>query len=207
MIINEEHWIEHICRRSDFTSRITHLTRRTNDKSAFEVLCKILDEKTILGSGSGGYIRQNKKAVCFQDVPLYSLAENVKYEDEYSSKNCTETEKINFRYEAFGLRFNKGLMFQKGARPVIYGSKNELDNLPKTEQWRCVQLDLSDSNNIIDWTHEREWRIEGDFNFEYNEIEVIVGCKKYYQKFIDYYSGKQLLNEINGIIVLNSLFR
>ena len=154
------------------------------------MLCKILDEKTILASSTDGYIRQKQKAVCFQDVPLYSLAENIKYEDEYSAKNIIDTDKIKFRYEAFGLRFNKGLMFQKGARPVIYGSKCELDILPKTVQWRCVQLDLNDSNNIIDWTHEREWRIEGDLKFEYKDIEVIVGCREYYQKFIDYYRGK-----------------
>ena len=205
--MNQEQWFGHICRRSDFTSRITHLTRRTDEKSAFQILCKILDEKRILGSGLEGYIRQNKKAVCFQDVPLYSLAENVKYEEEYASQNKLGINKVKFRYEAFGLRFNKGNMFQRGARPVIYGLKNELDNLPANEQWRCVQLDLNDSNNIIDWTHEREWRIEGDLTFEYNEIEIILGCKEYYKRFIDYYSDKELLKEINGVIVLDSLFK
>ena len=170
------------------------------------MLCEILNKKRLLASASNGYIRQNKKVICFQDVPLYSLAENIKFENEHIN-NGFFNEKDNFRYEAFGLRFNKGHMFQKGARPVIYSSKDELDRLPDDEQWRCVQLDLSCSDNIIDWTHEREWRIQGDFSFEYEEVEVILGCKEYYKKFIDYYSGRKLLDKINGIIVLNSLLR
>lgn len=183
------------------------MTRRSDGKSAFEILCKILDEKTILASDTSGYIRQNQKAVCFQDVPLYSLAENIKYEDEYSTNNSVDTNRTRFRYEAFGLRFNKGTMFQKGARPVIYGTKSELDSFPSSEQWRCVQIDLHDSENIIDWTHEREWRIPGDFSFEYEEVEIIVGCKEYYKKLVDHYSRKELLNKINGIIVLNSMLK
>lgn len=166
-----------------------------------------MNEKTLLGSGTDGYIRQNNKAVCFQDVPLYSLAENLAYEDEVRKKCATIENKVKSRYEAFGLRFNKGILFQKGARPVIYGTKSELDNLPSDVQWRCVQLDLTNSNSIVDWTHEREWRIAGDLQFEYNEIEVIVNDAMSYQKFIEHYSGHQLLGEINGIIVLNSLFR
>ena len=205
--MNEEQWIDHISRRSDFASRITHLTKRTDDKSAFEVLCKILDEKIILGSGAEGYIRKNCKAVCFQDVPLYAMAENIRYEEECSNEKQSYQNKADFRYEAFGIRFNKGHMFQKGARPVIYGKREELDEIPQSEQWRCVQLDLKDSTQIVDWTHEREWRIEGDLQFEYDEIEIIVGCSEYYKKFIEHYSNTQLLREINGIVVLNTLFK
>lgn len=116
-------------------------------------------------------------------------------------------EKVKYRYEAFGLRFNKGILFQKGARPVIYGTKVELENLPFNEQWRCVQLDLTNPDSIIDWTHEREWRIAGDLQFEYNEIEVIVKDVESYRRFIERYKSQQLLDEINGIVVLNSLFR
>lgn len=109
--MNEEQWIAHISRRSDFASRITHLTRRTDDKSAFEVLCKILDEKTIIGSGAEGYIRNNCKAVCFQDVPLYAMAENIRYEEgdvkspfyhkPYSSKRYARKSDILSGFGAF----------------------------------------------------------------------------------------------------------
>lgn len=204
--MKQEEWIEHISYRSDFTSRITHLTRRTADKSAFEVLCDILDSKIIFGSDYDGYIRHGNKAVCFQDIPLYSLAENIRYEEKKSYSH-TQNEKVKFRYEAFGLRFNKGQLFAKGGRPVIYGTNEELDRLPESEQWRCVQIDLTNSESIVDWSHEREWRIHGDLKFDYSEIEVIVGCKKSYKEFINRYSQTGLLSEINGVIVLNSQFR
>jgi len=65
-------------------------------------------------------------------------------------------------------------------------------------------MDLSDPNIIIDWSHEREWRIKGDFKFEYDEISVIVGCQESKEKFIEYYnkSNSELLDRIKGIVVL-----
>lgn len=204
--MEEKQWIERISSRSDFTSRVTHLTKRTDNKSAFEVLCDILGSKTILGSKKDGCIRNGNKAVCFQDLPLYSLAENVRYEEDLSYSKA-KAEKIEFRYEAFGLRFNKGHLFTKGGRPVIYGTETEINNMPEDELWRCVKIDLSNSKNIVDWTHEREWRIKNDLHFEYSEIEAIVGCEKCYREFINRYSDNSLLSEINGIIVLNSLYK
>lgn len=204
--MNQEKWIERISRRCDFTSRITHLTKRTDNQNAFETLCNILDSKTILGSDADGYIRNGNKAVCFQDIPLYSLTENIIYEEELRL-SYTQGEETKFRYEAFGLRFNKGQLFKKGGRPVIYGTDDELKKLPESEQWRCVKHDLANSENIVDWTHEREWRYNGDLHFEYNEIEVIVGHEKYYKELINRYSNSSLLSEINGIIVLNSQYR
>lgn len=204
--MNQQQWINHISCRSDFTSRVTHLTRRTDDKNAFEVLCNILDEKTIHASDVSGYIRNGNKAVCFQDVPLHSLTENVRYEEEYGISHA-QSNKAKFRYEAFGLRFNKGNLFVKGGRPVIYGTDEELDGMPENEQWRCVKIDIRNPENIIDWTHEREWRIKGNLHFEYSEIEVVVGCEKYYKELVKRYSNSSFLREINGIIVLNSQYR
>ena len=79
--------------------------------------------------------------------------------------------------------------------------------MPENEQWRCVKIDIRSPENIIDWAHEREWRLKGDLHFEYNEIDVIVGCEKYYKELIGRYSNSNFLSEINGIIVLNSQCR
>lgn len=62
------------------------------------MLCEILNKKRLLASASNGYIRQNKKVICFQDVPLYSLAENIKFENEHIN-NGFFNEKDNFRYD------------------------------------------------------------------------------------------------------------
>ena len=49
-------------------------------------------------------------------------------------------------------------------RPVIYDKTISAKKyLPENEWWRIVNLDLSDEDRFIDWTHEREWRVPNDF--------------------------------------------
>lgn len=205
--MNQETWRNHIQRRSDFTTRLTHLTRRTSNKRAIEVLYEILDSKTIIGSTNDGFINGSEPAVCFQDLPLFALAENVKFEDEcfLENHNLYATP----RYEAFGVRFNKGTLFQKyTARPVVYGPKEEMKTLLQaSDYWRWVTLDYSDSNSLVDWTHEREWRVRGNVVFSYSDVEVILGCSESYREFVQRYMtvNPELLQQIQGIIVLNSI--
>lgn len=200
--MNAIEWREHIERRSDFTTRVTHLTRRTKEISAIEVLYKILDEKKLIGSGYEGKIVGTTKCVCFQDVPLYSLAENVKYEFEVS------VPKGQIRYEAFGIRVNKQSLYSRGGRPVFYDDSEVLKGiLPEEQHWRIVKLKLDSTDNVVDWSHEREWRYPGDFAFEYSDIEVILRDKEAYQQFIEHYleQNPTLLKQINGIVVLQSV--
>lgn len=114
------------------------------------------------------------------------------------------------RYSAFGLRFNKVWIYKKGGRPVIYDKKDKMKKiLPKEEYWRIVNYDLEDQEHMIDWTHEREWRVPGNLKFEYNNIEVLASTGEYYQKFIKYFIENHKINilqEINGIVVLNTIF-
>lgn len=84
--MNTNFWRERISNRSDLAARITHLTRGDTDDEAFDKLWKILLEKNIIGSGTEGYIVGDKKAVCFQEVPLYSIAENLIFEDALGGK-------------------------------------------------------------------------------------------------------------------------
>ena len=85
---------EHISRRTDFTSRVTHLMRRTNERTEFENIIKILDEKQLMGSTTDtGFIVGDRTALCFQDVILLSIAENFSYEQELTEKS------VKIRYE------------------------------------------------------------------------------------------------------------
>lgn len=192
-------WRKRISNRTDMAARITHLTKGDNDEQAFENLWKILCDKRLIGSGRNGYIVGNESAVCFQDMPLVSIAENLLFEDELD--NC-------IRYSWFGLRFNKVRMHRTGARPVIYGKTEELKSiLPTTEYWRIVNLDL-DEDNLVDWSHEREWRIKGDYQFNYNDIEILVKNDEFYKKLIKKCleeNRTDILLECNGIQVLNSI--
>ena len=197
--MNADFWRDRISSRSDLVARITHLTKGDTDDEAFERLWKILLEKTLIASGNEGYIVGDKKAVCFQEVPLYAIAENLIFEDALEGKN---------RYSHFGLRFNKIRMFKLGARPVIYGKTEELKRmLPKDEYWRIVNQDLG-SENVVDWSHEREWRHVSDYHFEYSDTEILVKDNCYYFKLIDRCIKENrldILKSVNGIIPLNSV--
>lgn len=199
--MKHQEWRSHIQRRTDFATRITHLTKANNGSSAFQNLIKILSEKTLYGSTQkSGFIVGTEPAVCLQDVPLLSLAENIEYEKEH----CTG----KMRYEAYGLRFNKRHLYLKGARPVIYGETDHLKKiLPETEYWRIVNHNLTDADHLIDWTHEREWRIKGSLKFEYEEIEILVYDDEDYRNIVKYFQNNNpsALTEIHGIIPLQSV--
>jgi hypothetical protein len=72
--------------------------------------------------------------------------------------------------------------------------------LPAIEHWRIVDLDLA-ADDVVDWTHEREWRIPGDFVFERNQASVIVASTDDYRQFLDL-AGATLVREVMGITVL-----
>ena len=205
-------WGQRISQRTDISMGVVHLTKRNSNLSAFSVLMKILEERTIVGSTNKtidghprGFICGNHPVVCFQDVPLYSLSENIFWEQQLHSQNP----EVPIRYAPFGLRFDKRYIFKNGGRPVIYEKTATAKRfLPEDEYWRIVKLDLENEENIIDWTHEREWRIKGNFHFELCEVEILLSDQSSLKEFTQYCKKKKLenlLNEIKGIVVLKSL--
>lgn len=199
-------WRNRYKNRTDISSRLTHLTKGDSPELAFQTLLKILDEKTVVGSTTEtGFIVGNTAAVCLQEAPLNAIAENLLYENKLREEtNC------KIRYSAFGLRFNKVWVYKIGGRPVIYEEKDLMKTLlPQSEHWRIVNYDLKDRQHMIDWTHEREWRVPGNIHFEYKDIEVLVSSNVYYKRFMQYCIQNEkldMLQEINGIVVLNTVF-
>lgn len=210
--MNVKDWGKRISRRSDISMGLVHLTKGNDKLNSFQILMKILKEQKLIGSTnqtingvSRGFICGNDPVVCFQDVPLFSLSENILLEQQMHSDTPTSP----IRYTAFGLRFDKRYIFQNGGRPVIY-EKTEVAKsfLPNNEYWRIVKLDLDNDDNVIDWTHEREWRIKGDFSFNLNEVEILLSDQDSVNKFYKYCEKKDMLHifkEIKGIITLKSL--
>ena len=186
--------------RNDMSSRLIHLTRGKNDDEAFENLWKILIDKKIKGSDSGGYVIGATKAVCLQELPLTAIVENLLYEDSLNDK---------IRYSPFGIRLSKPFVYKKGGRPVIYENSTLMKNyLPESEYWRIVNLNLTDKESCMDWTHEREWRVPDKLRFSYGCIEVIVKNGKYYRKLVERCISEDrmdILTEIRGIVTLNSI--
>lgn len=209
MAYNFKQWKSRMSDRQDLSSSLVHLTRSTKvdgfHLSAVDVLLKILRDKKILGSTTNqGFIRGKRTAVCFQDAPLYSIAQNLKFEKELNSKQQTR-----HRYSGCGLIFSKYYLFENGCRPVIYDKVEDGKiYLDDSELYRLVSLDLSDATNIIDWSHEREWRMAGDFNFKVNWSAIVLETKEDYREFIEkaqLNENEGILKEICGIIVLDAL--
>ena len=200
MGMDQDYWRKRYSRRSDMSVRVAHLTRGNTDDESFETLWKILSERKLIANS--GFVKGNNKVCCFQDIPVTAIAENLEYEKSIR-KNNEPT-----RYAPFGIRINKAVLFTKGGRPVIYCSNNEVNEVVKeTNIWRVVEMQYG-SGNIIDWSHEREWRIKGDMLFEYRDIDIIVKDGAYYQKLFDRCfdtNNHNLLREVNGIIPIDNV--
>ena len=72
------------------------------------------------------------------------------------------TDPENPRYEPLGIAITKGYAYDKGCRPVLYLSNEEVNTLgvPEDELWRVVRLERN-HEGWISWVHEREWRCRG----------------------------------------------
>lgn len=199
--------------RSDLTGYLTHLTRPTNEyPDPTDLLLKILNERKLKGS-SKGYIVGKHKVVCFQDMPLYSVAENaINHIEDY------ERENNKLRYYPCGLAFPKASlttlvnsttkMSIPGVRPVIYEESGIARSFIREDQhWRIVDFDLSgfyQEENLTDWTHEREWRLLGDLEFFYGGVTVLLRDGKQFQNFISKINPN-ILRQLGGIVCLDTL--
>ncbi len=205
--MDKKTWRKRFKNRVDLSSRVTHLTKGDTDDEAFKNLISILEEKCIIASKTGSnFINGDIPAVCLQEAPLIAIAENLQYEEKLRE----EDEKQRIRYLGFGIRFQKDFIYQKNGRPVIYDDTNQSkEYLHKSDWWRIVRLDLSDENRMIDWTHEREWRVPGELLFDYSHCEIIVPSPAYYHKFVEYClknNREEILLEIQGIVVMASVY-
>jgi hypothetical protein len=206
MPYTKKEWTRRIADRSDICTGLVHLTRSTDTLKVRDVLLKILKDKKLIGSSTdSGFICGNKRAVCFQDAPLYSISQNVYYEQlrRENDKN------YKIRYLAFGLAFPKEYLYRKGARPVIY-EKTEIAKkmLPPEEWWRIVRLDLSDDSNFVDWTHEREWRLPGDLSFKLNQVTLVCIENNHVKELANLYkkeTGYELRDLLRGVVTLKDI--
>ena len=172
------------------------------------MLLKILGDKKLRGSNtSSGFIVGKISAVCFQEEPLYSLAQNIYTEQEYRKKNTA----AKVRYHGFGVSISKRFAYGKRGRPVIYDRTADAKSyLPQSEWWRIVNFDLGDKDAIIDWSHEREWRIPGDLEFNLSDVSIIVPSTRAYQQFIKKCESQKqedkILSSVKGIVQLGMVF-
>lgn len=152
--------------RPDLSPYLIHLTRKTEKKSGFLVLQQIIfRDKMLKGSDKTGFIKGSTPAVCFMDIPFFSL----KYLFTYNNAR---------RYEPYGIFVKKETAYLNGARPVYYMSQeeeNEFFGSRAADKWRIVKLDVDDTNakepDWICWTQEREWRCPIQYKLDSGDYE------------------------------------
>ncbi len=205
MPYDKKAWKRRLAERTDLSSQLVHLTRDNKDKKLNEVLLEILSSKTLIGSSTkSGFICGKTPAVCFQDAPLVSVCQNVFFEQKYLELNKNS----KLRYRATGISIDKSYAYNKGARPVLYEeTKKAKEILPTDQWWRIVNFNLGDEKNIVDWTHEREWRAPGDFTFDLSAVTLLFVNESSFKDFLKICKARDLkyVEEVKGIVVLNNL--
>ncbi len=144
--------------RSDVSDYLIHLTKGRTGKgrhweprgfqdavrgpkfAPLSVLGEILKDGVVKGSNNHGHIKGTRTAACFTETPL----SNVQH--------------IVSRYSYYRIAVSKRVAFDAGARPVIYLPDAESGWIPAEEKWRHMRFDGG-----VDFTWEREWRLQGDF--------------------------------------------
>ncbi|MCU5430723.1 DUF2971 domain-containing protein [Bacillus anthracis] len=205
MPYTSKEWTNRMKHRTDLSGYLYHLTKPIIDNDevqteAIDVLLKIIKERKLLGSSTkSGFIIGKQKAICFQDTPIQGIAQNLAHEKEHRGKLGGK-----IRYTDVGLAFAKPYIFNQGGRPVFYEKKVIAKKiLPENEWWRVVNYDLSNKDAVVDWTHEREWRLPKDeLNFDLSRVIVILQDQTMYKYFIENME-KEDLEQLKGIISLH----
>ena len=206
---DKDTWRARYAERSDLTTRLIHLTRPTEingkKKHVHRVLFEILDSCTLKGSSTAsGFIVGNTPAVCLQDAPLHAVGQNCWFEQKWRKENS----RAKMRYTPTGIMLPKRYVYSQGGRPVIYESTSDAKKyLPANEWWRIVNFDLSDEKNIIDWSHEREWRVPGDLKFKLSDVTILLtnqGSLDTFIKLCDK-TGKEFYKEVGGIVTMENI--
>lgn len=94
-----------------------------------------------------------------------------------------------FKYQPYGVTVDKRWLFKKGGRPVICGPDSDFPLLPEAMRYRHVRFEINDTGSI-DYTSEREWRIQTDeLSFLPDEVTIVVPdrrAKKAFEKKFAY---------------------
>lgn len=131
---------------------------------ALNRLVNILTKKQIVASTMPW---TNSHAVCFTECPWTSLIDHTN------------------NYSPFGIGFNKQLIFSRNGAPVYYVRADQFEKQQwhkhlkafVTPFWPTYRPKSLNSKKVFpncDYTHEREWRIPHNFDFEYEHIEFII---------------------------------
>lgn len=121
--------------REDISDYLYHFT---NGKNAKDTLSQIVKDRCLKDV-------KNRGVICFTEAPLLSLTSMFKIFEEYE----------NPMYAPFGIALKKKVLFDLGARNVIYGLADEIQYLDNSIKWRFEEYEPSRK----DFAWLREWRV------------------------------------------------
>lgn len=130
--------IKIISSREDISDYLFHFTKGRN---AFDTLVTIVFNAELLDINKSGVI-------CFSESPLTLLKDMFEIFANYK----------NPMYAPYGVGYKKDILFDMGARLVIYGLPKEKEKLSDDIKWRFEEY----IPKIKDFTWLREWRLPQD---------------------------------------------
>jgi len=168
--------------KPDSTNYLAHFTSEGKPKSedannpglaygtmsAKEKLISILKSKKITASTMPW---TSAYAVCFTECPWMSMIAHTQL------------------YSPYGVGFKKDFVYSRNGGPVYYIRPDHFKEQMESKKFekhiwpfltpfvpKNAPKKMKDyfGGKIIDYTHEREWRVPHDFPFEYNNIEFVV---------------------------------
>lgn len=169
--------------RTDISEKLVHLTKGSginvalHRQMAFKTLGEIMKSESI--KGGTGFIKGLHKCVCFSEAPI-SMLSNI-----LSIKTGS-----GFKYQPYGVMVSKKWIYDMGGRPVIYGPESEYAKLPEEMKFRHVRFEI-DGGSSIDFTSEREWRIQTDeLKFTHDDVTIIVPDRRAKNAFVKKFTSQ-----------------
>ena len=149
--------------RPDTSDFVVHFTKDTI-QSAYDNLISILTEKEIHANNLPW---TNRPAVCFTECPWSSILAHAT------------------RYSPYGIGFAKPFLFSQNGAPVFYVRADQFEKQKwdhdlysfVTPYWPSYAA----KNDVkykkfkrCDYSHEREWRVPHNVNFQFKNISFII---------------------------------
>ena len=139
-----------------------HPLHGQRDATAKDRLINILRTRTVYASRMP-FLPNNPQAVCFSECIWEALT------------------LLSQSYSPFGLVFGKRFVFQQGGGPGLYMRgdliRDHGANIPAQIEPFVVPFDpeaVLRRGVRLDWLQEREWRLPGNLQFEYADIQHVL---------------------------------
>ena len=140
--------------KADYFNSLT-LCKSGNPRDGFATLSHIAAEGILRGEGR--MVRGGTPVISFTQLDPAAALQGMRYRSALARWN----------YEPYGIALPRTTLEGLGAKPVIYGNRDDFNNLsPELKPFfqYIGQDEKAEPARGIDWSREREWRLTGDLD-------------------------------------------